>query len=482
MSPSFSKTIFSFSLAVLVGAIPAVGAAQSFDAGSSIAAQGLLITAFWVFLGGVLVSVTPCVYPMIPITLSTIGARNAGSGFWVGFSRSFVFVAGIVVVYTALGLTAALTGGSISRWLGLWWVWATMSALFAAMGLAMMGFFTLELPPALAGKLQGKVAGKQGYVGAFLLGLVTGIIASPCGSPVLASVLLLAATKGQAMVGGFLLMAYALGIGLLFLVLGTFPALLTKLPKSGGWMEDVKKLLGAVLIGISLYYLQFARLPDAVYWPLVLGVALSGAFIVALRAGLRIESRWRYNTWRATAAGLALFSVYVAVAKVPAAVMTPSKISMESQVSPGQALRLALQNSETTGTESDQITVAAEAVRGVWLNSEEDGLIAARQLGLPLMIDFRADWCAACIELERKTFPEDRVAAALAEGFVKVKIDATESTPEIEALQQKYRAISLPTVAFVDTAGRIRHEHTLYTFESPELFLRRLEAVRAIQP
>jgi thiol:disulfide interchange protein DsbD len=478
-------------VALLMG-LAATASADTFNATESLAKSGLLLTAFYVFLGGVLVSITPCLYPMIPITLSAIGARNAGAGFFQGFSRSFVFVLGIAVVYTALGLFAALTGSSISRFLGLWWVWAGMSALFFVMGLSMMGMFSLELPPALAGKLQGKVAGKQGFLGAFLLGLVTGVVASPCGSPVLASVLLMAATAGQAVTGGFLLLSYAFGIGLLFLVLGTFPSLLTKMPRSGGWMEDVKKLLGAVLIGVSLYYLQFARVPDAVYWPLVLAAGLGGAMIIAVRAGLRKESPLRFGLWRGTAVVLAAFSIWVAVAKVPAALISvPTKGTQGSSAQgtgnatfdPASALGQAMTDADgntTSGTATAEgDAAAARAVLGQWLTSEAEGLAAGRALGLPVMVDIRADWCAACIELEKKTFSEESVKQVFAKGFVTVKLDATDLTPEMEAIQKKYRSVSLPTVAFVDADGKIRHEHTLYQFETAENFLKRLEAVAA---
>jgi thiol:disulfide interchange protein DsbD len=138
------------------------------------------------------------------------------------------------------------------------------------------------------------------------------------------------------------------------------------------------------------------------------------------------------------------------------------------------------------GAGSDGMTTGGLAANGAnvlgrWLTSEAEGLAAGKSLGLPVMLDFRADWCAACIELEKNTFPNPAVEAALASGFVKVKIDATEPNEEIEALMRKYKAVSLPTVAFVDRLGQIRHEHTLYTFEAPERFLKRLEAVAALK-
>jgi thiol:disulfide interchange protein DsbD len=287
-------------------------------------------------------------------------------------------------------------------------------------------------------------------------------------------------------------MSYAFGIGLLFLMLGTFPALLTKMPRSGGWMEDVKKLLGAVLIGVSLYYLQFARVPAAVYWPLVLSAAIGGALVIALRAGMRQDTPLRFNLWRGSAVALAAFGVYIAVAKVPTAIVSnPSSRggynSLAAAPETGSAAALGQAMAGVRGgAGSDGMTTGGLAanggnVLGRWLTSEAEGLAAGKSLGLPVMLDFRADWCAACIELEKNTFPNPAVETALASGFVKVKIDATEPNDEIEALMRKYKAVSLPTVAFVDRLGQIRHEHALYTFEAPERFLKRLEAVSALK-
>ena len=306
----------------MVAAILLAGIGQACAAGNDVGArletQGLLLTMLFVFAAGVLVSLTPCVYPMVPITLSIIGARSVGQKPIVGFLRSLVFVLGIAVIYSALGLLVARSNRTFGFVFQNKWFVAAIALFFVAMGLSMLGMFTIQLPARFAGKLQG-TGNRGGYVGAFILGLITGIVASPCGSPVLLSVLIVAAKSGQAIVGFSLLFMYALGIGLLFLVLGTFPAFLKVAPRSGIWMEDIKKLLGAVLIGVGAYYLRLV-LPPALFWPLVLVLLLAGSVYVTWSGLKRSGSPVLSWTWRVVGVCLAIAAIFVAVGKVPQAI------------------------------------------------------------------------------------------------------------------------------------------------------------------
>jgi len=179
----------------------------------------------------------------------------------------------------------------------------------------------------------------------------------------------------------------------------------------------------------------------------------------------------------------------VAIMKVPGALITHKPLPGSATTSPVQpstsGVASALGKAMAGARQDDSTTAPATPpqlqVLGRWITNEAEGLAAGRTLNLPVMLDFRADWCAACIELEKKTFPEEQVKQALSNGFITVKIDATEPTEETDALMKKYKAVSLPTVAFVDTQGKIRHEHTLYTFEAADLFLKRLETVSRLK-
>ncbi len=427
---------------------------------ANIEAQGLLLTLAGIFFGGMLVSMTPCVYPMIPITLSIIGARSAESKPIVGFLRSLVFVLGIATIYTVLGLIVALSGGTIGFLLQSKAFLIVLSVLFIVMGLSMLGLFNLQLPPAFTSKLQGS-GNRGGFLGAFLLGITTGVVASPCGSPVLVGILALAGAGGQPSLGAIMLFTYALGIGMLFLVLGTFPAFLSKVPKSGVWMEDVKKMLGLVLIIASFYYLGLA-LPKMLVWGMLIATCLMFAVIIAIKS--RERHPWPKLLWAWRAAGLILVGLafYAAFAAVPALLAQEAKVNEQNSGIPG------LMDGRTSGT--------LEAPPAAWLTDEPAALAMGKEYGWPVIVDFGAEWCAACQELEHKTFADPAVEKVLA-GYVKVRIDCTEETPENAALQKKYNSPSLPTVSFINAQGTYLPDLSLYEFETPEEFLVRLSQV-----
>jgi len=449
----------------------ASGAFAATNVQAQLEAQGLVLTLLGIFVGGIAISLTPCVYPMIPITLSIIGARSAESKPIVGFMRSLVFVLGIASIYTVLGLVVALSGGTVGFLLQSKGFLFSISVLFIVLGLSMLGLFNLQLPPSIAAKLQGS-GNRGGFFGAFLLGITTGVVASPCGSPVLVSILALAGAKGQAALGAVMLFTYAMGIGLLFLVLGAFPAFLSKVPKSGVWMEDVKKFLGLVLIIAAFYYLSLA-LPVLLVWGMLIATSLIFAGLIAIKSHERAQ--WPRLLWAWRLAGLALVgvAVYAALALVPRVLerdaATLERLQKKAAIATtGTATLVNADGSTTAG--------AVATPPADWLTNEPEALALARVNGWPVMIDFGAEWCAACKELEHKTFPDPAVEQALA-SFVKVKIDCTEDTDETKALQAKYNSVSLPTIAFIDANGEFKQDLSLLEFEAPAQFIERLKKV-----
>jgi thiol:disulfide interchange protein DsbD len=469
---------------LLLSLLPLTAAAwagiSDFDAGASLVMRGFLLTWLLVFAGGVLVSLTPCVYPMIPITLSIIGARSAEQKPLRGFLVSLVFVLGLAVVYTALGYVGAKTGKLVGFMLQSKWFLGFLTLFFLAMGASMLGLFEIQMPPALASRLQGK-AGRGGFLGAFLLGVVTGVVASPCGSPVLFSVLTLATQSGQELVGMALLFGYALGIGMLFLVLGTFPSFLRTMPKSGDWMEDVKIFLGLLLIAVAIGYYAGLLLPAMVHRGVIILAAMAGAAFALRHARKRSERTGLKRFWVGLSGALAAVGVYVAAGvfvqqggkEFPAArLSTPPAVKEGTTgVSPSRAV--APETSSTQAADSGAVTKQAGG-HEEWLTDEAEALRRAKELGKPVIIDFRADWCAACKELEHKTFPHPEVAPLL-EKFIKVKIDATEETDENAALRQKYGALALPTVVLIRPDGAVATDLVLRKFEEPGKFAERLK-------
>ncbi|MBX7246902.1 MAG: thioredoxin family protein [Candidatus Sumerlaeaceae bacterium] len=464
------------------GATSAHAGLADLNVGESIVANGLILTLALVFGAGVLVSLTPCVYPMVPITLSIIGARSVGQKPLISFLRSLVFVLGIAIIYSSLGLAAAKLKLNSSFLLQSAWFLVLISLFFMAMGVSMLGYFSIQLPAAFSGKLQ-HGANRGGFLGAFLLGVVTGIVASPCGSPVLVSVLLLASQSGNSTLGFAMLFAYALGIGLLFLILGSFPALIKTAPKSGVWMDDIKKFLGIVLIGVGIFYLRTV-LPETVYWIVAAVAALAAGFVIAVKSVHRKHSTTLLNAWRLAGLAFAAFAVYVAVAKVPAAIaatkpmLDPDKpimaVGEQASASSGQPLpAVASTDNKTSGA----VPAASGDHGGLnWITDEAKALQMAKEQKKPVMVDFGAKWCVACVELEKHTFPDAAVKEALSK-FILVRIDCTKSTPENQALQEKYKALSLPTVAFIGANGEFQENLTLYKFEDAAKFLERVKKV-----
>lgn len=456
-------------LVIALFTITAGSFAASPDMQANIKAQGLLLTLFGIFCSGMLISLTPCVYPMIPITLSIIGARSAESRPIVGFTRSLVFVLGIATIYTVLGMIVALSGGTVGFLLQSKGFLLGLSLLFIVLGLSMLGLFNLQLPPAIAAKIQGNGSSRGGFVGAFFLGITTGVVASPCGSPVLVSILALAGAQGQPELGAVMLFSYALGIGMLFLVLGTFPAFLNKVPKSGVWMEDIKKMMGLVLIVASFYYLSFA-LPRLLVWGMLIATTIIFAAMILMKSRERAQWPRLQWGWRLAALSLLIVAGYASFSAVPGIVRN-DRIMAERQANTIRSLRAAV----TSGTLA-QAPGEAAAPPDYWLDDEPAALAMARENGWPVMIDFGAEWCAACKQLERRTFPDPDVEKAL-EKFVKVKIDCTDDTEETQALQKKYNSVSLPTVVFIGADGEWQEDLTLLDFEAPAEFLERLAKV-----
>jgi thiol:disulfide interchange protein DsbD len=243
-------------------------------------------------------------------------------------------------------------------------------------------------------------------------------------------------------------------------------------------MEDIKKFLGVVLIGVGIYYLNLV-IPAFVYWPLVAVLCLGGAVLIVVKSAQRAAFPRLRVAWRLAGVVLVMFALYAAVAQVPASFGVASRMEAASPVvvdKPTTGPQVA-RNGTATSAAATSGTAETKPVRELtWLTDEKAGIEEVKRSGKPMIVDFTAAWCAACKQLDRKTFSEAKVRAQL-EGFVRVKIDCTKETPENAALQKKYGSPSLPTVAFVTKDGEIRSELTLYEFEAADKFLERLGKV-----
>lgn len=226
---------------------------SQFDIEKILQEKGLLAGILLAFLAGLFASLTPCVYPLIPITIGLFGAQNTTSKFQ-GFKRASIYVLGIAVTYTILGVTAAWFGSVFGGAMQSPWVLSAIALLFVVLGASSIGLFEVRVPAFIQTKLsQTKGSGAKK---AFVMGLVAGIIAAPCVGPIVAGILLYVAQTQDPVLGALLLFSFSIGMGQLFLVLGTFSSMINNLPKSGGWLDASKVIFGAVFWGVAIYYLR----------------------------------------------------------------------------------------------------------------------------------------------------------------------------------------------------------------------------------
>ena len=415
-----------------------------------------LFALMMAFAGGLAISLTPCVYPMIPITISIIGAQSAESRT-KGFLLSLVYVGGICLVYSALALVAALSSKEFGFLLQSPWMRLGITAVFVALAASMFGAFHLELPSSVATKLSTYKG--SGYAGVFVTGLFSGLIAGPCTAPVLLGILLAISSGVVGVAGGFALMlAFSLGMGVLFVVIGTFSGVLASLPRSGAWMVRVKHVFGFLLLGAALYYAQLV-IPAWAF------AAAAGAVLVFagihLGAGTRLDADSGELPKFGKAAGM------VAVAAGLYFVVAGLAISGATPQIPGLSL------ATVPGTSATMSAIA-------WVPSEADARAQSIATGKPMLIDFYADWCVDCKVLDAEVYTDARVIEA-SKRFVAVKINTTvdfntpaTTTAQIDALKAHYDVRGLPRVVFVRPDGTIIPDLSVTGIMKPETFLQRM--------
>jgi thioredoxin:protein disulfide reductase len=393
--------------------------------------KGPVYAGIAAFLGGLGASLTPCVYPMIGVTVAVFGAKKAKSR-WNAMGLSTVYVLGMAAMYTPLGVAAGLTGSLFGAALASKWVVAAIAVIFIALALAMFGAFEFVLPSSLTNKAAS--VGGVGYFGAFVLGLVSGVVCAPCTGPVMTGILLWIGKTQSPWLGGLTLFLFSLGLGVPFWLVGTFAV---SLPKSGAWMNGVKSFFGIVLLVIALYFLKNAfpqitkLVPIASWVPIAAAViAIAGLAAGAIHLGF---DQGRATAIRKTAA------IVAAVLGTIVAITWLEK----PRVSPQQEL--------------------------AWVTKESDALAQAKAGKRPVLLDFTADWCAACKELARVTFTEPQVREQL-DRFTLLKVDCTDDDdPAVADIRARYKVAGLPTVILLDSDLKERQRFTEFV-EPPRFF------------
>ncbi|MCB0356801.1 MAG: protein-disulfide reductase DsbD [Bdellovibrionales bacterium] len=402
--------------------------------------KGWIYLILFVFLAGLLTGFTPCIFPMIPITLTILHGHKKHLTHWQGFWRSCIYVLGIAITYVALGLFAASTGSLFGSFLGHPIMAMFLASIFFLMALSMFGAFEIKLPHFIEQKLL-KHKTEASYKGIFVAGLLAGIVASPCVGPVLISVLTFVAKSQNVVLGGVLLFFFALGFGVLFIVLGTFGEIIKKLPKAGHWMIEIKELFGWAMLALALYYLKPVMSDH--HWHMLLAVvlistaSLSGAF----------TSNENLTQWQKLKKGWML-----AILIVGTLILTTSFFPKLANVS-------SLQNNPSSSIP--------------WQRYSEELIAEAKSANKGVIIDFYASWCAACKDLVAETFSSPEVQA-LKDKFIWIKFDATNSSDLFDKLRKKYSILGLPHIVFYAPTGKWLPEETLTGFENAKEFTARM--------
>jgi len=443
-----AKATLVLALAVLASVVllSSSALAEEPDRFTKALAEGPLFAGLAAFAGGLLTAATPCVYPMIAITVSIFGARQATSRRQA-MLLSTCFVLGIVCLFTPMLVGAALTGSLFGTLLANKWVILGIVAIFVALSASMFGAFEMVLPESMMQRLS--AVGGIGYGGAFLLGLVSGIVAAPCTGPVLTGILLWIGKSQNVVLGSIVGAMFALGLGVPFWLVGTFAM---ALPKGGKWMLGVKSFFGIVMLVVALYFLKNA--------------------FPGLKALARPDTIFKLAAGVAVAVGLALGAVHVNWDE-----------GVVAKLRKGLGIAMAVVGGFLLWTSFDLPTdeaIAAEAQAAgqkvlTWEHAEEAAVTKARTEKRPLMVDFTADWCGACKEFAKHTFSDPRVMAKAA-NFVAVKVDATDDEdPQVNKVKDKYKVVGLPTVVIYDSSGQERKRFN--EFVGPDVFLAAIEGI-----
>lgn len=388
----------------------------------------MLWTVLGIFVGGMALNLTPCVYPLIPITVSYFGGRS-GQAKGNLFLHGLLYMVGLALTNSILGVVAALTGGMMGAMLQSPLVLVAISLLLVVFATSLFGFWELRLPSGLA---QAASKAHAGYFGTFFMGLTLGIVAAPCLGPFVLGLLTWVAGMGSPWLGFIIFFTLSLGLGFPLFILAMFSGKLEKLPRSGEWMLWVRKLMGWVLVGMAASFIR-PLLPEA-----VAVCALSG---VAFAAGIHLG-------WMDTSkAGFKAFGFIKGAVGIGAVVL--AVVLAGSWILKGPSVQ--------------------------WHQYSEELLAKSRSEGRPVILDFSATWCTPCRELDEKTFHDPAIVQRSAQDITMIKIDLTRSgDPLHEWLLTEYVVKGVPTVVFLDGQGRERHELRLVDYLPPDEFLKRM--------
>lgn len=399
----------------------------------------IALLAAWV--GGLLTSFTPCVWPLVPITIRFFGGLRKSAGKDV-LLLAITYVLGMMALYTTLGLLFASSGKVFGSLLSMPWVVWALALFCLAMGLSMLGAFTIRLPTELNTRLS-QVGGRS-LEGALTMGFVSGLVAAPCTGPVLAVILTFVASAGTLAFGFWLMCSFSLGLGMPLLALALLSGKQISLGRP--CVELVETVLASAMFIVSVYFFQIA-------WP-----------------GFRTAFSWipfgSFAGFIIIVAGLGAGALLISLYSTPR-IRLP-RIVTTVLLTLGFSIILFGEHRPSADSSTNAI---------VWITSHVAGMTEAKEESKPVIIDFTAEWCTACKELDRKTYVDPEVQDE-AKRFVTIKIDATVMDDNMETIFDQYGVLGLPTVVFIASKGEILNKPRVTGFVSADRFLKMMRSVR----
>lgn len=404
--------------------------------------DGSIILVLATFFGfGLLLSLTPCVFPMIPILSSIIVKAGQDEEMTAtrGFLLSLVYVLAMSLAYTIAGVLAGIFGANLQVALQNPYVLTVFSAIFVALAFSMFGYYKIELPQSLQNKIQSSTQSKQGVVGIAIMGFLSALIVGPCVAPPLAGALVYIGQTGDAVLGGAALFVLSLGMGIPLLLIGIGAGKF--MPRPGGWMESITKIFGIVMLAIAVWML------DRVLDPII---------VMYLWALLLLG----------TALYLKLYE-HILIQLVTAVIFIYGVLTFTGAVSGATNVLNPL---EKLTSKMSERSMTQDTLQWTYVKNTEELNRAIKASSKPVMLDFYADWCVSCKELEGITFKDPQVIAKLHE-FTLLKADVTKNSDEDKALQKRFGVVGPPALIFWDTNNQEITASQIVGYKNPEDFL-----------
>jgi thioredoxin:protein disulfide reductase len=374
--------------------------------------RGYVFGFLIVLLGGLAQNLTPCVYPLIGVTIAYFG--NQGGGSRRVLTLAILFVLGIAIMFSSVGVAVALSGGLFGAAMQNPYVLATVAAMMLLLAASSFGFFVIQPPQFMA---QWAGAARPGYAGSFLMGLGMGVVAAPCIGPIVLGLLLMVERSGNPLFGFALFFTLAIGLGLPYIGLAMAAGSIRRLPRSGEWLAWIEQLFGFILVGLAIYFLD-PVLPNHVMTRILpYYAALVGIFLGFLSPAGR---NWRPFLVLRSALGIASVAALILL-MLPRAKARPVDFQPFDDAELGTAT-------------------------------------AARK---PVLVDFAADWCIPCREMDHSTFLDPAVVKE-AQRFVRMRADLTAQDDKNAAIMSKFKIQGVPTTVLIDSNGKIRHQKVGY--------------------